>query len=496
MGYDGHDSDHKEDVMAYQDLQDFIRSLEADGELKRIKAQVDPELEITAIVDRVSKAYGPALLFENVKGSAFPVLINAFGTEKRMAMSLKRDRLQDISDEIVALLGLVDKMPQDLMEKVKLLPKLAQIASYIPRTVKKGLCQEVIHSDPDLSIFPILKCWPEDAGRFITLPHVYTQDPDTGKRNVGMYRLQVYDRNTTGMHWHVHHDGAQIYRKNCQAGRDTPAAVALGGDPAITYSATAPLPPEIDELLFAGFLRNKPVDVVKCISIDMEVPADAEIVLEGYVSRTERRIEGPFGDHTGYYSLADEYPVFHITCITHRKNPLYPATVVGKPPQEDCYLALATERIFLPLLRFQLPEIVDMHLPMEGVFHNCVLVSLKKAFPGHARKLMNSLWGMGQMMFSKFIIVVDEDVNVQDPSEVMWKVCNNVDPRRDTMITEGPLDVLDHSAPLPLVGSKMGIDATKKWTAEGHNREWPRDIKMTDDILDLISKRWHEYGLE
>ncbi|MDR1160309.1 MAG: UbiD family decarboxylase, partial [Syntrophomonadaceae bacterium] len=285
-------------------------------------------------------------------------------------------------------------------------------------------------------------------------------------------------------------------RKNCAAGRDTPAAVALGGDPAVTYAATAPLPAEIDELLFAGFLRKKPVDMVKCLTVDLEVPADAEFIIEGYVSKDERRREGPFGDHTGYYSLAGDYPVFHITAVTHRKNPIYPATVVGKPPQEDCYLALATERIFLPLLRFQLPEIVDMHLPMEGVFHNCVFVSIKKAFPGHARKLMNSLWGMGQMMFSKFIFVVDSEVNVQDTAEVMWKVYNNVDPRRDTMITEGPLDVLDHSAPSPLLGSKMGIDATKKWREEGHDREWPNDIIMTDEILRLVEKRWREYGID
>ena len=273
-------------------------------------------------------------------------------------------------------------------------------------------------------------------------------------------------------------------------------AVALGGDPAITYSATAPLPKDIDELIFAGFLRKKPVDLVKCRTIDLEVPADAEIILEGYVDPLERRIEGPFGDHTGYYSLAGEYPVFHITCITHKKNPVYPTTIVGKPPQEDCYMAYATERIFLPLMKFQLPEIVDMHLPMEGVFHNCVVVSIKKQFPGHARKIMSSLWGMGQMMFAKFIIVVDDDVNVQDSSEVLWKVFNNVDPRRDTMIVEGPLDVLDHSAPLALVGSKMGFDATRKWTSEGHSREWPKDIVMSEDIKQLVESKWSEYGID
>lgn len=482
--------------MAYKDLQEFIRVLEQEGELIRIKTEVDSELEITEITDRVSKAYGPALLFEKVRGSDMPVLINAFGSYKRMAMSLGVKQLDEIAQDILGFLEIADQVPQSMLDKVKLLPRLAQVASFIPRLVRSGACQEVVQSNPSLDKLPVLKCWPEDAGPFITLPQVYTRDPESGKRNVGMYRLQVFDAASTGMHWHTHHDGAEIYRKNCRLGKPTEVAVALGGDPAITYAATAPLPKDIDELLFAGFLRKKPVDLVKCKTIDMEVPADAEIVLEGYVDPWERRVEGPFGDHTGYYSLADEYPVFRITCITHKKNPVYPTTIVGRPPQEDCYMALATERIFLPLLKFQLPEVVDMHLPMEGVFHNCVLVSIRKSFPGHARKIMSSLWGMGQMMFAKFIVVVDEDVNVQNVSEVMWKVFNNVDPRRDTMIVEGPLDVLDHSAPLPLMGSKMGIDATRKWTSEGHSREWPRDIKMTPEIMELVSRKWSEYGIE
>ncbi|MDD3853422.1 MAG: menaquinone biosynthesis decarboxylase [Syntrophomonadaceae bacterium] len=482
--------------MAYRDLAEFISILENCGELVRIKTQVDAELEITEITDRVSKAYGPALLFENVKGSAVPVLINAFGSEKRMTMSLGVDSFEEISDDILSFLQLADQMPQSLIDKVKVIPKLAKITSFIPRIVKNGICQEVIQQEPSLDFLPVLKCWPEDAGSFITLPQVYTKDPETGKRNVGMYRLQVYDNKTTGMHWHTHHDGAENYRKNCALGRPTEVAVALGGDPAITYSATAPLPKDIDELIFAGFLRKKPVDLVKCRTVDLEVPADAEIVLEGYVDPLERRIEGPFGDHTGYYSLAGEYPVFHITCITHKRNPVYPTTIVGKPPQEDCYMAYATERIFLPLMKFQLPEIVDMHLPMEGVFHNCVVVSIKKQFPGHARKIMSSLWGMGQMMFAKFIVVVDDDVNVQDGSEVLWKVFNNVDPRRDTMIVEGPLDVLDHSAPLALVGSKMGLDATRKWISEGHSREWPKDIVMSEDIKQLVQSKWSEYGID
>lgn len=483
--------------MAFKDLREFIALLEKSGELVRVKTQVDPELEISEITDRVSKAFGPALLFENVKGSDLPVLINAYGSPRRMAMSLQVEQLDDIGREITSLLEMAENMPASMLGKVKLLPRLAELSSYFPHMVKSGPCQEVVSMEPDLDTLPILKCWPQDAGRFITLPQVYTRNPRTGKRNLGMYRLQVYDKNTTGMHWHVHHDGAANYRASKEIGKDTiEVAVALGGDPAIAYAATAPLPPDIDELIFAGFLRKKPVDLVRCRTIDLEVPADAEIVLEGYIDLNESRSEGPFGDHTGYYSLPGDYPVFHIKCITRRRDAIYPTTIVGQPPQEDCYMALATERIFLPLLKFQLPEIVDMHMPMEGVFHNCVLVSIKKSFPGHARKVMNSLWGMGQMMFAKYIIVVDETVNVQNVSEVMWKVFNNADPRRDTMIVEGPLDVLDHSAPLPLYGSKMGIDATRKWPAEGHLREWPEDIVMSPEIKALVTAKWSEYGIE
>ncbi|MDD3364691.1 MAG: menaquinone biosynthesis decarboxylase [Syntrophomonas sp.] len=483
--------------MAYKDLHEFVKLLEDKGELLRIKTLVDPELEITEITDRVSKAYGPALLFENVKGSDMPVLINAYGSPERMALSLQVGKLDDIGDEITGLLQLADNVPDSLLGKVKMLPILAQLSSFFPKTVKSGSCQEVVSMEPSLDKLPILKCWPDDAGKFITLPQVYTRDPRNGKRNVGMYRLQVYDQKTTGMHWHIHHDGAENYRLNKEAGNSqVEVAVALGGDPAIAYAATAPLPKEIDELIFAGFLRKKPVELVKCKTINMEVPADAEIVLEGYIDLEESRIEGPFGDHTGYYSLPGEYPVFHIKCITHRKDAIYPTTIVGKPPQEDCYLALASERIFLPLLKMQMSEVVDMHMPMEGVFHNCVFISIKKAYPGHARKIMNAVWGMGQMMFSKFIVVVDKDVNVQNLSEVLWKVFNNADPKRDTMIVEGPLDVLDHSAPLPLFGSKMGIDATKKWAGEGHLREWPEDIKMSKEIIDLVNTKWSEYGLD
>jgi len=482
--------------MAYRDLRDFINVLDRHGELKRITVEVDPELEITEITDRVSKAYGPALLFEKVKGSDFPVLINSMGSFKRMALALEANSLDDIAQEISDLFKLAD-VPSSLFDKIKVLPRLAQLASYGPKLVNKAPCQEVVIKDnPSLDILPIIKCWPEDGGKYITLPLVVTKDPENGKRNLGMYRLQVFDSKTTGMHWHLHHDGARNHQKYAERGLPTPVAVALGCDPAVIYSATAPLPKDIDELLLAGFLRKQPVELVRCKTVDLEVPANAEIVLEGYVNPNETRIEGPFGDHTGYYSLAGEFPVFHLTCITHRRNPVYPTTIVGKPPMEDCYMAKVTERIFLPILKFLLPEVVDINLPLEGVFHNCVLVSIKKSFPGHAQKVMNSLWGMGQMMFAKFIVVVDEQVDVQNVSEVMWKVFNNVDPKRDLLIVEGPLDVLDHSAPLPLFGAKMGIDATKKWPAEGHNREWPADIVMDQATRELVSRRWKEYGFE
>lgn len=483
--------------MAFRDLHEFVAELERRGWLKRITAEVDPELEITEITDRISKAYGPALLFENVKGSDMPVLINAMGSYERMALALGADSFHDISQRIEEWLALKDQVPRSIVDKVKVLPRLAELSSYMPRRIRSGSCQEcIIQDNPSLHILPVLKCWPQDGGRYITLPLVITRDPETGTQNMGMYRMQIFDHDTTGMHWHTHHDGAAIYRKYCALEKPTPVAVALGGDPAITYAATAPLPPGIDELLLAGFLRRKPVETVRGITVDLEVPAHAEIVLEGYVNPGETRVEGPFGDHTGYYSLADEFPVFHLTCITHRRDAIYPTTIVGKPPMEDCYMGKATERIFLPLLQLQLPEVVDMNLPLEGVFHNCVLVSIKKSYPRQAKKVMHAMWGMGQMMFSKFIVVVDDSVDVQNVSEVTWKVFNNVDPRRDIEIVEGPLDVLDHSSPTPLYGAKVGIDATKKWEEEGHHREWPDDIAMTPDIKVLVDSRWKEYGLE
>lgn len=481
--------------MAFKDLHEFVAVLENKGLLHRVTTLVDPVLEITEITDRISKKGGPALLFERVKGSPYPVLINAFGSFERMSLALGVQQLDEIGARISKMLELQD-LTGSLLDKMKFLPRLAEMGSWVPRMVRKAPCQEVILRDEDatLNIFPILKCWPGDGGRYITLPLVFTKDPETGGRNLGMYRLQVFDGKTTGMHWHVHKNGAENYRRHQKIGQRMEVAVALGGDPATIYAATAPLPHGIDEMLFAGFLRSEPVEMVKCVTVDLEVPAQADIILEGYVDLDEQRVEGPFGDHTGYYSLADYFPVFHIQCITHRKDAIYPATIVGKPPMEDCYLAKATERIFLPLLKMFIPEIVDINLPLEGVFHNCAVVSIKKSYPGQAKKVMCAIWGMGQMMFTKMIIVVDEHVNVQDISEVWWRVYNNTDPKRDFMMVDGPLEVLDHSSPLPTYGSKVGIDATKKWPGEGHNRDWPEEIEMTQEIKKLVTSRWQEYG--
>lgn len=484
--------------MAYRDLREFIDALEVRGELKRIKVPVSPELEITEITDRVVKQGGPALLFENVEGSEYPVLINAFGSERRMALALGVDRIDDIADDILELLDA--STYTGVLNKIKLLPKLAQMAGIFPKLVSEAPCQEVIEHEPDLTKLPILKCWPEDAGRFITLPLVVTRNPVSGKLNVGMYRMQVYDARTTGMHWHLHKDGKENFdaaaAENLGKHGRMPVSVAIGADPATIYAATAPLPRDISEYLLAGFLRKKGVEVVKCITNDLEVPAHAEFVLEGYVDFNEHRLEGPFGDHTGYYSLADEYPVFHVTCITRRRHPIYPAIVVGKPPMEDCYLAKATERLFLPVLKLQIPEIVDINLPFEGVFHNCAIVSIRKRYPGHAKKVMHAIWGMGQMMFTKLIIVVDADVDPQDLSTVMWKVFNNIDAKRDVIMVEGPIDALDHASPQPHYGWKMGIDATRKWKEEGHPRLWPDEIRMSDEIKRLVDEKWRQYGIE
>ena len=486
--------------MAFYDLREFINALESRGMLKRIKTPVDCNLEITEITDRVSKMEGKknvALLFENVKGYDMPVLMNAFGSMERLALAFGVNDIEEIPNELREILRLPYISLQNKMDLIHIIPT-AKRAINFPKYVKKAPCQEVVITDnPTLDKFPILKCWPQDGGPFITLPLVFTRNPKTGKRNVGMYRLQKYDGQTTGMHWHLHKDGASNYRAYQEMGKDKiEVAVAIGTDPVITYAATAPLPRDIDEMVFAGFLRKKSVEMVKCKTVDVEVPACSEIVLEGYVNIGETRREGPFGDHTGYYSLADDYPVFHITCITHRKNPIYSATIVGKPPMEDCFLAKATERIFLPLLQQTLPEIRDINFPLEGVFHDCVMVSIKKTYPQQAKKVMHAIWGMGQMMFTKMIIVVDEHVDVQKEKEDWWRVFNNIDAKHDIVMVEGPLDALDHSSPMAKWGTKIGIDATKTWPEEGHTREWPDEINMSDDIKKLVDAKWQELGLE
>lgn len=482
--------------MAYRDLREFVSKLEASDELVRVQQRVSPVLEITEIADRVVKHSGPALLFENVESSNMPVLINSYGSMRRMSMALGVHNLDEIGAEIESLVH--SEAPGSFVDKIKMLPKLLKLSSSFPKSVSNAPCQEVVleGDKASLDLLPILTCWPGDGGPFITLPVVFTKDPETGMRNVGMYRMHVYDSHTTGMHWHIHKVGARHYAGYERQNRRMEVAVALGGDPSITYAATAPLPEDFDEMIFAGFLRKSPVEMVQCKTVDMQVPAQSEIVLEGYVDPHERRMEGPFGDHTGYYSPADEYPVFHLTCITHRKDPIYPATIVGKPPMEDCWIGKATERIFLPLIKTQLPEIVDMNLPVEGIFHNLAFVSIRKRYPMQAQKVISALWGLGQMMFTKIIIVFDEDVNVQDMSEVLWRLGSNIDPRRDIIFADGPVDVLDHAAPQPLFGSKMGIDATRKLRNEGHFRKWPDDIEMSPEVVAKIDAIWSELGIE
>ena len=482
--------------MAYQDLQSFLEDLEKAHELLRIKEPISPYLEITEITDRISKQHGPALLFENVVGYETPVLTNAFGSFKRITMALSVNSLETLGQQILDFLQV--EAPDSLIKKLKLLPKLRHLSNMFPKLIKTAPCQEVVLKDEevDLNKFPILHCWPLDGGRFITLPLVFTKHPITKVRNVGMYRMQVYDKMTTGMHWHPQKGGAQHYRVAEELGQRLEVAVSIGPEPAMTYAATAPLPEDIDEVFLAGFLKNGPVEMVKCLTIDQEVPANSQIVLEGYVEPGERRKEGPFGDHTGYYSLPDDYPVFHITCITHRKDLIYPATIVGRPPQEDCYLAKVTERLFLPLIKKQLPEIVDINLPIEGVFHNLAFISIDKRYPGHAKKVIHAIWGIGQMAFTKIVVVFDKDVNVQDTSEVIWRLGNNIDPKRDIVFVEGPVDVLDHASPLPMLGSKMGIDATRKWPEEGFTREWPPVIEMTSEVKEKIDKLWGRLGIK
>jgi 4-hydroxy-3-polyprenylbenzoate decarboxylase len=478
--------------MAARDLREWIALLEREGELVRIGAEVDPHLEITEIVDRTVKAGGPALLFEHPKGSELPLLINQFGTERRMCLAFGVERLDDVAARLAEVLEM--QPPEGLAAKLKGLKTLKSIADSRPRTVKRGACQEVVArgDDVDLGRLPVQTCWPGDAGPFITLPAVITHDPRTGGRNVGMYRLQVLSPRTTAMHWQIHKDGRADYLFS--EGR-LEVAVALGLDPISTYSASAPLPKHIDELMLAGFLRGEPVELVKGVSVDVDVPADAEIVLEGYVERGDLTPEGPFGDHTGFYTPAEPFPVFHVTAVTMRRDAIYPSIVVGKPPQEDAWLGKATERIFLPAVKMSVPEIVDYDLPVAGAFHNCVIVSIRKAFPGHAKKVMHAIWGLGMLSLSKAVVVVDEHVDVHDYEQVFFYVCANVDPKRDVLISEGPLDHLDHSPTLQFQGGKLGIDATAKGPAEG-TRPWPEEIRMTDEVRALVDRRWAEYSID
>jgi len=558
--------------LAYNDLREWIAALERAGELKRIRTEVDPILEIAEITDRVSKGNtrvgtsdspvpstarhtgegtpatpgGSALLFQNVKGHpGSQVLINQFGSSRRINLALEVNTLDEVADRIRNFMDV--KSPQGFLDKVKMLPMLGEMAKFFPKTVGTGPCKEVVKRDKfSLLDFPILQCWPKDAGRFITLPCVVTRDFKTGKRNVGMYRMQIFDERTTGMHWQRQKVGAEHYREALRTnvgarvatGSDdsaaaapakTPAptleraraavdimarssggsilveggpsgkmevAVAIGTDPALTFSAIVPAPPDIEEYLIAGFLRQSPVELVRCETVNLEVPANAEIILEGHVHLDELRTEGPFGDHTGFYSLEDLYPVFHLSCITHRRDPIYATTIVGKPPQEDAYMGKAVERIFLPLMRLSIPELVDINLPIEGVFHNLMIVSIRKSYPGQARKVMNAIWSLGQAMFTKCIIVVDEDVDVQNIGEVTLKVLNHIDPERDIQFTLGPVDSLDHASRLPNYGSKMGIDATRKWASEGFSRPWPDEILMDAGTRAQVDSKWKALAKE
>ncbi len=453
---------------AYSSLQEFISRLEREDELLRIKAPVSPILEITEIADRAIKRGGRALLFENVTGYDAPVLINAYGSARRMSLALGVEDTGEIADDIQQLISL--SPPQRLREKLSILARLFEFTKFPPKIInpKTPPCQEVVLTKDkiDLDRIPILQCWPMDGGRFITFPAVFTKSLQTGRRNVGMYRMQVYDERTTGMHWHIHKDGASNYHEYKEAGKRMPAAAVIGTDPAVTFAATAPMPQGIDEMLLAGFIRKKNVELVRCKTIDLEVPATAEYVLEGYVDLEETRIEGPFGDHTGYYSEKAPYPVFHLTAVTHRRNPVYFTTIVGKPPMEDCFMVEATSKIFLPLLRTQHPEIVDLDLPQEGTFHNCSIISIKKRYPYQARKLMSALWGTGQMSFSKMLLITDDNLDIRDHNLVMRYLLDNFDPDQDLFQTEGVLDVLDHSADQPLYGSKLGLDLTLRLPGE------------------------------
>jgi 4-hydroxy-3-polyprenylbenzoate decarboxylase len=494
--------------MAYDSFREFLGTLEKAGELKRISQPVATELEITELADREMKSPGggKALLIEKptVEGrpSPFPLAINTLGSHKRMALSLGAESVEAVSAEMGSLLKA--KPPASFAEALKLLGTALELRHAKPKITAGGPCQEVVRrfdtadapsapppetACPTLLDLPILKCWPLDAGRFITLPCVVTRDPDTGARNVGMYRMQVFDSRTTGMHWQLHKVAARHGKRYCETGRRMPVSVFLGGDPVFTFAATAPLPDGLDEFVLAGWLRKKSVALVKCLTNDLEVPADADVVLEGYVDPTQPlRVEGPFGDHTGYYSLADMYPAFHLTAITHRRDAIYPATIVGMPPMEDFYIGSASVKLFLPVFKMTFPELADLALPAEGVFHNLVFVSIKKTYPMQAYKIMHGLWGMGQMMFTKYIVVVDDDVNVHDTREVLFRLCATTDPQRDTLLTKGPADALDHATSQFAIGSKMGFDATRKLPGEGFHREWPPLIKMSEEVRRKIDQ--------
>ena len=483
--------------MAYRNLRDFLRTLEKEGELKRISVEVDPILEITEITDRCVKAGGPALLFERPKGSKVPVATNLLGTKRRMNLALEVESLDEVAARISSFLQM--QSPQGILEKVKMLPKLAEIGSFFPKTVRSGDCQDVVlTNDFSLLDFPILQCWPQDGGRYITWPMVITKNPETGKRNVGCYRMQVFDERSTGMHWQTQKHGAEHFRSARSANGDgkIDVAVALGADPPTCIAGILPIPPDLDEFLFSGFLRRDPVELVRCKTVDLEVPANAEIVLEGYVNLGELRTEGPFGDHTGFYSLEGKYPVFHVTCITHQKDPVYLTTIVGPPPQEDYFIGHAIERVFMPVMKMQHPEIVDISMPAEGIFQNLMIVAIKKSYPGHARKTMNAIWSLGQAMFTKVIIVVDHDVNVQDSKEVAWKALCAIDPERDIQFVLGPVDTLDHAARLQDFGSKMGIDATRKWPEEGYSGRWPDEIRMDRATSSRVDALWNKLKIE
>jgi 4-hydroxy-3-polyprenylbenzoate decarboxylase len=476
------------------DLAGFVDAIERNGWLARVTEPVSPDLEIAAVTDLACKSPegGPALLFEQPTGFDMPVATNLFGSMARICLALGVKSLDDLAAEISALM--TPAMPAGLMDAVKMLPMLGRLRDLMPKTVNDAPCQEVVRQDGSLDELPILRTWPEDGGRYITFPLVITKDPETGVRNIGMYRMQVYDGRTTGMHWQQHKGGAQHYRVAERLGRRLEVAVALGAEPALCYAATAPMPEGLDELLLAGFLARRRIELVRARTVDLDVPAAANIVLEGYVEPGERRREGPFGDHTGFYSLADDFPVFHLTCVTRRRRAVYHTTVVGIPPQEDVYLGKATERIFLPVLRKTLPEIVDMNFPPEGIFHNLVIISIDKRYPGHARKVMHACWGLGQMMFSKIVIVVDKDVDVQDVRQVAWIVGTHVDPERDIQFTRGPMDDLENASDLPAYGSKMGIDATRKWPSEGFTRQWPARVVTTEEAGRRALEIWNRLG--